>query len=162
MTPLQTLRKAKLTKTYWGEIIIAAKKRGKFTKANTNKSLTWATCPCAHTTTPAPYTTDKIPVPVDEHLRHYGCTFASELLNNQFSLAASTLVQIEARASALAIINSAKPTPTPPPAVKNRNTKTQYGDKIPALAKYFRLQELAVKRWLHRANALPPGIKPPI
>ncbi len=100
------LNMAGLDTTYWGKKIIAAEKRGRFTKSNSNEASDWVTCACGKVTSDIPRNLDEnSPVyktPIDYRLQERGFDFYNTVEDNEFLAAAQTLVAIENRAITVA------------------------------------------------------------
>lgn len=85
-----------LSKTHWGERIIAAKERGSFTPQDLKDSNSWATCACGGLDARL---IDRLGRPDDDTLFDLGVRFNSCILNNLTDLAMVTLLHIEVRAA---------------------------------------------------------------
>ena len=93
------LNENNLQYTYWGDRIIKAEERGYFTLTDAKKAGSWTTCACGKQDPRIPRHDDGDPV--DAYLSGYGSRFMSDVINNHFFDAASTLIAIEKRAVVL-------------------------------------------------------------
>ena len=95
--PARTLlTQAGLSRSHWGKRIIAAEKRGRFTKLDKDDASWWTTCACGKRD--RRILRDLVFAPQDGSLRSCGAWFSSHVENNRFEEAAETLISIEARA----------------------------------------------------------------
>jgi len=90
------LTEANLHQSYWGQKIIAAAKRGHFTKANDKQAAGWVTCACGKLD-------DAIPrafcgEPLDYQLVFLGNSFSEMISWGNIQDAALCLIRIEERA----------------------------------------------------------------
>lgn len=86
-----------LTHTHWGKIIIAAEKRGKFTRQEIVLSAGWVTCACGKITSDIIRRSTNN-APEDEILASLGVDFFTALSCAKIPEAAYVLSQIETRA----------------------------------------------------------------
>jgi hypothetical protein len=95
-----------LAETYWGKIIITAEEEGGFTPTNRNESMSWVTCACGKITQDIPrvfdHDTNTSDYPVDKKLQQLGNWFCSKVYNDEYLVAAKTLIEIEERAMIVA------------------------------------------------------------
>ena len=84
-------------KTRWGARIILAEKRHHFTGKEANKGSDWISCACGELDSHIemmPYEDDG---PADRQLNDLGVCFGRHVYNDEFLLAARTLIAIEER-----------------------------------------------------------------
>jgi len=97
------LIEAKLSRKYWGKIIIKAEKEGSFDNKGLAEASKWATCACGRQDKRIPRRPDYLFVepraPKDKQLFNLGASFMYAVNNNKFTLAAKRLIRIENRAA---------------------------------------------------------------
>lgn len=99
ITAFEVLNEAGLVDTYWGEQIIKAENKGRFTKEDRDKANGWTTCACGNITANIPRLESG--APKDETLQHLGFEFWEAVENHYFVQAARILVRIEIRVAIL-------------------------------------------------------------
>jgi len=99
------LHNADLHATHWGQRIIEAEQVGHFGSADIHDAAQWPTCACGKTTANIKREDwkDGSYAPIDAKLLKLGTRFENHVRDNDFATAAQTLVDIEVRASEVAI-----------------------------------------------------------
>ena len=102
--------------THWGDIIIRAEKRGMFTTEELAQAAHWQTCACGQQDSRIPRWDEDMTTgggvtagaPVDVELATLGEAFYQSVFHHDFTEAAKTLVQIEARAEVVLAMATAE------------------------------------------------------
>ena len=96
MSTLTKLRRARLDRSHWGQKILNAEQRGRFTDEEEMRAIDWVTCACGRVTHDIPRDTNG--APLNGELARLGVAFSDAVAERDFSEAASLLIQIEALA----------------------------------------------------------------